>query len=137
MMFFLMIRRPPRSTLFPYTTLFRSKRQSLGRREVKEMHKATPTAVEGKSMSPRSTTIWLWLTAPIAVLLAIAAGSELLVDGLFRGDELNLVAQAVGQDYVTLVVALPVLVASAILAGRGSGRARLVSLGALAYRRVT
>src|SRR5205807_9338214 len=27
--FFLMIRRPPRSTLFPYTTLFRSKRQNL------------------------------------------------------------------------------------------------------------
>src|SRR3712207_9252066 len=25
--FFLMIRRPPRSTLFPYTTLFRSRRQ--------------------------------------------------------------------------------------------------------------
>ena len=25
--FFLMIRRPPRSTLFPYTTLFRSKTQ--------------------------------------------------------------------------------------------------------------
>src|SRR2546429_4833611 len=25
--FFLMIRRPPRSTLFPYTTLFRSKKQ--------------------------------------------------------------------------------------------------------------
>src|SRR6195952_5856493 len=27
--FFLMIRRPPRSTLFPYTTLFRSPRNSL------------------------------------------------------------------------------------------------------------
>src|SRR2546422_5855926 len=27
-LFFLMIRRPPRSTLFPYTTLFRSLRQS-------------------------------------------------------------------------------------------------------------
>src|SRR3712207_7153092 len=26
--FFLMIRRPPRSTLFPYTTLFRSMRES-------------------------------------------------------------------------------------------------------------
>ena len=26
-LFFLMIRRPPRSTLFPYTTLFRSHRQ--------------------------------------------------------------------------------------------------------------
>src|SRR2546425_9023762 len=29
--FFLMIRRPPRSTLFPYTTLFRSKRARRGR----------------------------------------------------------------------------------------------------------
>src|SRR3712207_7728415 len=28
--FFLMIRRPPRSTLFPYTTLFRSGREELG-----------------------------------------------------------------------------------------------------------
>src|SRR5574341_1645903 len=28
--FFLMIRRPPRSTLFPYTTLFRSKRRPGG-----------------------------------------------------------------------------------------------------------
>src|SRR3712207_8643818 len=28
--FFLMIRRPPRSTLFPYTTLFRSRRAHLG-----------------------------------------------------------------------------------------------------------
>src|SRR3712207_9446398 len=27
--FFLMIRRPPRSTLFPYTTLFRSREQGL------------------------------------------------------------------------------------------------------------
>src|SRR3712207_7519713 len=27
--FFLMIRRPPRSTLFPYTTLFRSERPSM------------------------------------------------------------------------------------------------------------
>src|SRR2546422_7518121 len=31
--FFLMIRRPPRSTLFPYTTLFRSLRQVLRLRE--------------------------------------------------------------------------------------------------------
>src|SRR2546430_12431933 len=28
--FFLMIRRPPRSTLFPYTTLFRSKLHCIG-----------------------------------------------------------------------------------------------------------
>src|SRR6266511_4775570 len=30
--FFLMIRRPPRSTLFPYTTLFRSRRRRPTRR---------------------------------------------------------------------------------------------------------
>src|SRR5258708_14946996 len=29
MFFFLMIRRPPRSTLFPYTTLFRSRRHRM------------------------------------------------------------------------------------------------------------
>src|SRR3712207_7689181 len=31
MFFFLMIRRPPRSTLFPYTTLFRSLRTTVGK----------------------------------------------------------------------------------------------------------
>src|SRR6266498_5643154 len=31
--FFLMIRRPPRSTLFPYTTLFRSGAARTGRRD--------------------------------------------------------------------------------------------------------
>src|SRR3712207_8103338 len=32
MFFFLMIRRPPRSTLFPYTTLFRSRAASVAER---------------------------------------------------------------------------------------------------------
>src|SRR3712207_7217826 len=31
LIFFLMIRRPPRSTLFPYTTLFRSRHDAAGR----------------------------------------------------------------------------------------------------------
>src|SRR2546425_8961120 len=35
--FFLMIRRPPRSTLFPYTTLFRSLRRALGRRPARPL----------------------------------------------------------------------------------------------------
>src|SRR5256885_17209283 len=41
--FFLMIRRPPRSTLFPYTTLFRSSGDLLERRVVE--HQAPLTAV--------------------------------------------------------------------------------------------
>src|SRR3989442_8593677 len=40
--FFLMIRRPPRSTLFPYTTLFRSRR----RRE--------------QSSYARTFRVWMW-----------------------------------------------------------------------------
>src|SRR5687768_18122163 len=38
--FFLMIRRPPRSTLFPYTTLFRSRRRDEGQVLVVLEHRA-------------------------------------------------------------------------------------------------
>src|SRR3712207_7590894 len=38
MFFFLMIRRPPRSTLFPYTTLFRSLRREMYVRELLGKH---------------------------------------------------------------------------------------------------
>lgn len=75
---------------------------------------------------------WLWLTAPIAILLAIASGSGVLMRGLYR-DLPNLVVQARGQDVITLVVALPTLVIGAWLTSRGSQRARLVWLGALVY----
>src|SRR5215213_11109688 len=60
-------------------------------------------------------------------------GSELFVDDLFRGDVPTFVAQAIGQDLVTLGVALPTLVVGGVLASRGSERARLVWLGALVY----
>src|SRR5687767_15766915 len=39
--FFLMIRRPPRSTLFPYTTLFRSRLYSAGSRASLAFHSAS------------------------------------------------------------------------------------------------
>lgn len=55
-----------------------------------------------------------------------------LIDDLYRDAPVN-AAQAVGQDLITLVVALPVLVVSAVLALRGSMRAHLVWLGALGY----
>src|SRR5215470_16187718 len=46
--FFLMIRRPPRSTLFPYTTLFRS-RQVLDR---DARHQAVPSRAPAPEMPP-------------------------------------------------------------------------------------
>jgi hypothetical protein len=61
----------------------------------------------------------LWLTVPIAVLLAMAAGAGIFVSGLYR-DPPGLAAQAIGQDVISLFVALPALLISAFLAGRGS-----------------
>src|SRR6266540_876107 len=40
--FFLMIRRPPRSTLFPYTTLFRSR--GSGGNDVRDSDRRSPSA---------------------------------------------------------------------------------------------
>src|SRR3712207_9004842 len=48
--FFLMIRRPPRSTLFPYTTLFRS---SASRRSSSTSFSAAPTSSRCTRRSPR------------------------------------------------------------------------------------
>src|SRR5215216_6889796 len=47
--FFLMIRRPPRSTLFPYTTLFRSRR----RRRVPEPDRRYRRADRARAAGPR------------------------------------------------------------------------------------
>jgi hypothetical protein len=74
----------------------------------------------------------LWFTAPIAILLAIAAGSGMLINGLYR-DVPNLVAQAKGQDLISLVVVLPILIITAILAGHGSLQARFIWLGGMVY----
>lgn len=76
--------------------------------------------------------VWLWLTVPIAILMAIAAASGIFIAGLYR-DAPSLVAQAIGQDAITIVVALPALAVSAFLASRGSKRARLIWLGILLY----
>src|SRR5207249_10534571 len=53
--FFLMIRRPPRSTLFPYTTLFRSPgdRASPGRRSCPRRRRRV--ARRSQASSPRAT----------------------------------------------------------------------------------
>src|SRR5256886_12496268 len=67
--FFLMIRRPPRSTLFPYTTLFRSHRamallldvlEVVGRRPVSRVvlaHVADPAGELGEALSGGGATL--------------------------------------------------------------------------------
>src|SRR5256885_14072970 len=50
--FFLMIRRPPRSTLFPYTTLFRSRPEERGRNHICAVAEQAEHAL-GQPMSHR------------------------------------------------------------------------------------
>jgi len=78
------------------------------------------------------TNIWLWLTFPIAVLLAIAAGGGIFINDLYRDDP-YFAAQAVAQDFISLAVVLPILIVTALLASRGSPRAWMVWLGVLIY----
>src|ERR1035438_10906421 len=51
--FFLMIRRPPRSTLFPYTTLFRSHLSQLGMVVARE----SPRALQPRLVRSRWQTV--------------------------------------------------------------------------------
>src|SRR3712207_8830126 len=69
MFFFLMIRRPPRSTLFPYTTLFRSGRVELrlndpfdsgfDRKAQERIDKSTPGRgiIDGNLLDRKSTRL--------------------------------------------------------------------------------
>src|SRR5687768_18029196 len=50
-MFFCMLRRPPRSTLFPYTTLFRSRLAALARGGPIERQRAALVALAGDGRS--------------------------------------------------------------------------------------
>src|SRR5260370_10935827 len=50
-----MIRRPPRSTLFPYTTLFRSEQQNQNRRRFAARHSGKFETVTGDQLLPRPT----------------------------------------------------------------------------------
>src|SRR5258706_2500864 len=52
--FFLMIRRPPRSTLFPYTTLFRSNHHRNRSRETKNGSRVDRSRADGSGPSRRS-----------------------------------------------------------------------------------
>src|SRR2546427_6994392 len=52
-----MIRRPPRSTLFPYTTLFRSRAKATRASAASTSVKAPPVATGSARVTPASRTI--------------------------------------------------------------------------------
>src|SRR3712207_8595532 len=53
-----MIRRPPRSTLFPYTTLFRSDANSVGAPQiVHQLHQLVSQRMSGNLVTPQQQTV--------------------------------------------------------------------------------
>jgi hypothetical protein len=68
------------------------------------------------------------LTAIITILAIVASAGGLFIDHLYR-DNLLVTSGWYGNDLVTLVVAVPMLVVALILSMRGSQRAQLIWLG--------
>src|SRR5437762_5492271 len=54
-MFFFMLRRPPAATLFPYTTLFRSRRSARGRYSRQPAPRCVPPRAARAAAPPRRT----------------------------------------------------------------------------------
>jgi hypothetical protein len=73
----------------------------------------------------------------LAVLIAAVSLVGVLAPSIYARETPSWAGQAIGQDWVDLVVAAPVLFATAVLALRGSRRAQVVLAGALAYAAYT
>ena len=75
----------------------------------------------------------LWLSFPLAALVAVAVWTGLFWPPVYARETPIWAAEGKGGDAVTLVVILPILLVSAMLALRGSVSARLVWMGTLIF----
>src|SRR2546430_10527178 len=76
-----MIRRPPRSTLFPYTTLFRSRRED-GRLDEEDLAGKLTPGVRLLALGAASNALGTINDVPRLTRLAHAAGALVFVDGV-------------------------------------------------------
>jgi hypothetical protein len=79
-----------------------------------------------------ASTWFLRLGVAVLPLLAIASIAGVAWPGLYRDPDV-IAAQAIGQDWVTLLLAVPALAIGLVAARRGSRLARIVALGVLGY----
>src|SRR2546425_11864404 len=99
-----MIRRPPRSTLFPYTTLFRSRRSDFDR------HLAEVEARGGVPLSPEVRRGLLDAFLEERALVIEARGRGLLGEGAGREDEQKAVAALRSEEHTSELQSLAYLV---------------------------
>lgn len=78
-----------------------------------------------------SVRVWLWLTIPILILMVLASGMGLFVNETYARLTESWAVQGRAQDFANLVLVVPTLAISGLLAARGSKRAALVWLGAI------
>ena len=81
----------------------------------------------------RGSKVAYVVSAIVATASVVASVGGLSIKDLYQDDTSWATAALRGGDLVTLVVAVPTLVVAMVLASRGSSRARLVWIGALAY----
>ena len=85
-------------------------------------------------MNNSETGRWtLWLSFPLAIILAVASLGGMLLRSTYAAETRMQAALSIGNDWGNLIVILPLLVITAILALRGSVAAQLVWTGTLAY----
>ncbi len=75
----------------------------------------------------------LMMSLPLAALAALASGAGVLVDDLYRRDMESFAVQGAAQDWVTLLVAVPAVLALGYAAWRGFRGALLLWHGAVLY----
>src|SRR2546422_786165 len=106
-----MIRRPPRSTLFPYTTLFRSK--VTGAAQLELVVPGLSAQLVGVKLPPVGLLLKLTVPrgadfVPLSVSLTVAVQAGLPPVGIFRAAQLTTVVVVRRRSFTSLV---PVLVA--------------------------
>lgn len=92
---------------------------------------ATIARVTTTKRSPFDTAARL--AFPLATVFAVASLGNVVLPGAYARETPSWAAQGLGQDWVDLLVVVPVLVISAALARRGSRRAGLILGGAVGY----
>src|SRR5438046_7094641 len=101
--FFLLIRRPPRSTLFPYTTLFRSRRSAATTRSRTKSRTAAPGPPRPGRRSEEHTSELQSLTNLVCRLLLEKKKKTARSDGLPVMSKLQ--ARVEASDQLVVVVA--------------------------------